>query len=72
MRTLITIIEESGWLVLNTPFGPAGARLQRGVELPINTFRFPNTPEGRISADRAQAHLQDYVDRYVVLKSSRQ
>ena len=68
MSIKITIKEEGHFLVLHTPIGPAGPRLRRGVELPVKAFRFPNTEEGRIQAERAQAHLQDYCDKYIVLR----
>jgi len=68
MSIEITIKEEGESLVLHTPFGPAGPRLRRAVELPVKAFRFPNTEEGRIQADRAQGHLQDYCDKYIVLR----
>ena len=68
MKVKITIKEEGEFLVLSTPFGPAGPRLRRGVELPVKAFSFPNTEEGRIQAERAKGHLQDYCDKYIVLR----
>jgi hypothetical protein len=53
-------------LTLETPLGPAGHRLERAVPLPINQFSFPDTPEGRIDAEKAKVLLQNYVDKHVI------
>jgi hypothetical protein len=52
-------------LQLWTPHGPAGHRLERAVPLPIKEFNYPDTLEGRKSAEKARDHLQDYVTKYV-------
>ena len=53
-------------LTLCTPHGPAGSRLERSVPLPIQKFSFPDTPEGRVDAERARDLLQDYVNKHVI------
>lgn len=58
-------------LQLYTPHGPAGHRLERAAPLPVNQFDFPDTQEGRESAERARDHLQAYVNKYIVPKSTR-
>ena len=52
-------------LVLFTPYGPAGARLRRGVPLPNNeVFDFPNTRDGRLAAEECRDKLNDYIKRH--------
>jgi hypothetical protein len=58
-------------LQLWTPHGPAGGRLERAAPLPIKKFDFPDTPEGRIDAERARAHLQDYASKYIIPKAKK-
>jgi hypothetical protein len=58
-------------LTLMTPSGPAGGRLERSVPLPINKFSFPDTEEGRRDVERARELLQNYVNKHIVLKTSK-
>jgi hypothetical protein len=53
-------------LSLFTEMGPAGMRLQRKIPLPISSFDFPDTPEGRSEAEIAREQLQNYVGKYHV------
>jgi hypothetical protein len=55
-------------LALFTDHGVAGMRLQRGPCLPISSFDFPDTTEGRKDAELAREQLQNYCDRYHVPK----
>lgn len=59
-------------LCLFTPTGPAGSRLERGVPLPLKSFDFPDTEEGRRQADEAREALQNYVTRYIIPKAAKQ
>lgn len=56
-------------LQLWTEHGPAGHRLERSVPLPIKEFDYPDSEEGRRSADQAKEHLQNYVDKHLVPKA---
>lgn len=51
-------------LVLFTDHGIAGHRLERGAALPIRTFDFDDTKEGRRQATEAAELLQDYCDKH--------
>lgn len=59
-------------LTLCTPHGPAGARLERSLPLPIKQFSFPDTEEGRVDAERARDLLQAYVNKHVIPKFAKQ
>ena len=58
-------------LQLWTEHGPAGHRLERSAPLPIKSFDFPDTPEGRVDAERARQHLQDYASKYIIPKAKK-
>jgi hypothetical protein len=58
-------------LQLWTPHGPAGHRLERATPLPIKSFDFPDTEQGRIDAERARDHLQDYASKYIIPKRAK-
>ena len=71
MTTTQPLTPVTQMIVLCTPFGLAGPRLERGVPLPIKEFIFPKTDEGQRKADEAQQHLQNYVNKYHVPKASK-
>lgn len=51
-------------LVLFTEAGNiAGFRLQRGTPLPVDSFNFPDTEEGRAAAERAVKAMEDYMKK---------